>query len=104
MNLIPQAHAEVSIGSEFGPATYFKSLSDLINVLLPNVLTIAGIIAFIAVIVTGFKVISGAGDAKAQESSKGAFTAAVIGLIIIFGAYFFIQIFETLLGIPLLQI
>jgi hypothetical protein len=106
MNLIPPAYAEVNIQSIFGPTkdNGFLTLGSLVNVLLPNILTIAGIIAFLAVIVTGLKVISSSGDAKAQESSKGAFTAAMIGLIIIFGAYFFIQIFETITGIPLLQL
>ena len=106
MNIIPPAYA-VDIKSIFGPTSgdtgAFTTLGGLVNVLLPNILIIAGIICFLAVIVTGLKVIQSSGDAKAQEGSKGALTAAIVGLIIIFGAYFFVQIFETIVGIPLLH-
>ncbi len=102
--LIPQAHA-VDIGSIFGPAKDggFITVGSLINVILPNLLTIAGLIAFIAVVYTGIKVISSAGDAKGQEQSKGAFTAAIIGLMIIFGAYFMIKIVSTITGYDILN-
>lgn len=93
----------VSIRDCFPIADSFPTLSSLVNVLLNNALTIAGVIAFVAVVITGLKIIQSAGDAKAQEQSKGAFTAAVIGLIIIIGAYFILQIAETLLGYPILN-
>ena len=102
-SLIQPVYADVDIKTVFGPAINFPNVGSLVSVLLPNILLIAGIIAFIAVIFSGIKVISSAGDAKAEEANKGAFTAAVIGLIIIFGAYFFLQITGTIVGFNFLN-
>ncbi len=102
--LIPTAHAQVDIQSAFGPAKYFFSIGNLVNVLLPNVLTVAGAIALVAVVITGIKTIQSAGDAEAEKTShnKQAFTAAVIGLILIFGAWWIIKIVETVTGLSIL--
>ncbi len=102
--LVNPVYADVDIGSKFGPAQGgLRDVSTLINVIARNVLMIAGIIAFIAVIVAGIRVITSAGDVKAQEENKGALTAAVIGLLLIFGAYFILQIVSAILGFNLLN-
>lgn len=94
----------IDIGNTFGPTSggpqSFRTLGGLISVLLPNILTIAGVVAFIGVVIAGFNVIHHAGSGEAEKASKDkqAFTAALIGLIIVFGAYFLIQIVGTLVG------
>ena len=103
--LIPPAYADINIGDTFGPAKTFPSFGQLINILLPNVLTIAGVIAFIFVIVAGFKMVThaGSGDAKELEGDKNALTSALIGLLLIFCAFFIIQVMSILLGYNILS-
>lgn len=97
--------APVDIGQKYGPAKSFPSFGDLVNVIVRNILTIAGIIALVAVIIAGFQIISGAGKMEGEKAAKGAgaFTAAVVGIIIIFSAYFIVQIIEKILGYPILN-
>jgi len=98
--------ADVAIKDSFPPAKNFFSLGSLINVLLPNALTFAGIIALIFVVVAGFTFISHAGQGKSEQAGKDkqAFTAAIIGLMIIFGAYLFVTtIVQKLIGYSLIK-
>lgn len=102
-DFIVRKAAAAEIAEHFGPAKSFPTVSDLVNVLLRNALVLAGIIAFVATVYSGIKFIQSAGDAKATEQNKGAFTASVIGLIIIFGAYFIVTNIGIIVGIPLLN-
>ena len=101
--LTKPALAQVSIKDKFPPASNFPTISQLINVILPNLLVLAGVIGFLFVVIAGIGIISSAGSGEAEKVSKGkqAFTAAVVGLIIIFSAYFIINIVETLTGLSI---
>lgn len=98
--IVRTALADVDIGNTYGPAKTFPTVGDLLNTLVPNLLTVAGVIAFISVVVAGLGVISHAGKGEGEKTAKSsqAFTAAIVGLIIIFGAYFILKIIETLTG------
>lgn len=95
----------VDIANVFGPAKYFKTVGDLTNVLLPNILMITGVIALIAVLITGVRFIqhAGSGDAKQAQQDQGAFTAAITGLIMIFGSFWFLQIAGVITGFDFLN-
>ena len=90
----------VSIEENFAPAKNFPTLGSLISVFLPNALLVAGIIVFIMVVLGGFAVITGAGsgDPHNQEKAKSFLTYALIGLMIIFGAYWILQIINFITG------
>jgi hypothetical protein len=102
--LVPKAQA-VDIKDVFGPATTFPTVGALINVIVKNILTIAGILALVAIVFSGLQIIIRAGNMEGEKAaqSKGAFTAAIVGIILIFGAYFILQIVETILGYPILN-
>jgi hypothetical protein len=94
MRFIKPAYA-VDIAQEWRFATVgFKSIGELISFLLPRAMIVAGIIFFILIILAGFSVITSAGgdDPHAQEKAKAFLTQAVIGLIIIFGAFWILQL------------
>lgn len=103
--LVKKAYADVVIGDNFSPAKDFPTIGSLINVLLRNVLTIAGVIAFVIVVIAGLNVIShaGSGDAQQLEKDQKAFTGAIVGLVLIFGAFFIIQLISTILGYNILS-
>lgn len=100
------ANAGVDIGSVWKFATTFPSLSSLVTFFLPRALLFGGIIFFGLVIFAGFQFFatSGSDDAHAKEKWREILTYGVIGLIIIFGAFWVLQIInvitnETLRGI-----
>lgn len=103
--LIPKAFAQIKIEDSFGPAQNYNTVGALVNVLLKNIFTIAGVIALLGIVISGLNLIVHAGNAEAEKTNKdrAAFTAALVGLIIIVGAYFFIQIIEVLTGIKILS-
>lgn len=85
----------------FPPAKSFPDLGSLINVIMPNILTIAGIILFIIIIIAGFQFISKAGKLEPAELQKtsGIITATIIGFIIIVAAYWLVRIIEIITGV-----
>lgn len=89
--------ADVDIGQvwQFSPAKGgFNSLADLMSFIFPRLLLLGGIIFFVLIVIAGIGVISGAGggDPHKAEQSKMFLTYAVIGLIIMFGSFWILQI------------
>ncbi len=104
--LIKDVQAQVDIGKTFVPATQgFTSLGFLVNVLLPNILTFAGVIALVGIVFAGIRFVQHAGAMEGEKAaqSQQAFTAAIIGLVIIFGAYFIIEIVSKITGFNILN-
>ena len=97
----------VNIGEVFAPAgeSGLTSITSIVNIIVKNAFTIAGVIAFFLLIFGGFQFIvsAGSGDSKQMEQSKKTITSAVIGLIVIFASYWIVQIIEVLTGIKLIS-
>jgi len=95
MNLVPHVYAQVDIADKWPLATGgYTSLGDLVTDLFPKVLIVAGIIFFFLIIFAGFSMLTAAGsqDAPAKEKWSHVLTQGVIGLIIIFAAFWIMQI------------
>ncbi|MCK4588586.1 hypothetical protein KAT60_02095 [Candidatus Woesebacteria bacterium] len=98
--------AQIDIGKEFGsPFGKDYGLADLVSIILSNALVVAGIILLFLLIFGGISMIMGAGQDNPEAAAKGkqAATSAVIGFIIIFAAYWIIQIIETVTGLNILE-
>ncbi len=103
--------ATVTIGPSI-PLGNGRSLSDtfpnvgvLLNILLKNSLTIISLLLLILLIVGGIQFIMGAGsdDPKKAQAAKSMITDALIGFVIVFCAYFIIQIIEVVTGLNILN-
>lgn len=83
----------------------FPTLGSLISILLKNSLTVVGIILLVLLISGGLMFIIGAGnqDSKKSAQSKSMITDALIGFLVVFLAYFIIQIVETITGLHILN-
>lgn len=83
----------------------YSSLSQIIGPLLKNSLTLAGIIFLALIIFGGIGMIAsaGSGDQKKAEQSQKTITSAIIGFIVVFSAYFIIQIITVLTGVEILN-
>jgi len=94
----------VVIKDIFGPAKAFDTFGALVTIIVKNAFVIAGVIAFLLLVFGAFTIImgAGAGDTKQLEKGKQAITGAVIGLIVVIGSFWIVQILETLTGISLL--
>jgi len=70
---------------QLSPAKGITDIGTLVNIILRNSFTIAGIITLFLLIFGGFGFImaAGSGDAKGMQKGKQAITGALIGLALI---------------------
>lgn len=80
----------------------FDNPVDLINLLVPNIFIIAGTVMLFLLIGGGFTIITG-GGAEAVNKGKQQITLAILGFLIMFGAYWIIQIIELITGVKILS-
>lgn len=75
------------------------TLGKIISNLLPYIFAAAGILLFIYLLIGGFQLLTSAGEPKTIEEAKSKITNAIIGFVIIFIAYWLIQVVQTIFGI-----
>lgn len=109
INFIPKVYA-VDIESNFwlgegaGHQTLSgKTLSSFIGPLIQDIFVLAGVILLILLIFGGVTFImnAGSGDKEGMEKGKNALTMAILGFIIIFAAYWLVQIVQYITGIEI---
>lgn len=101
MKKIAAVDKGVDIGKEFAsPWGVDKQLGDLVSVVISGALIIAGVIVLFLFIFGGLGMIAGAGQDNPQKAAQGkqAATSAVIGFVIVFGAYWVIRLIEVITG------
>ncbi len=83
----------------------FPNLSVLVNLILNNALTIASVLLLVLLIFGGISLILGAGasDPKKTQQGQKTVTSALIGFLVVFLAYFIIQIIEVVTGLKILN-
>jgi len=83
-----------------------NSPGDLISILIPNAILVAGLIFLFMILFAGFKMVVGAGkDQNAQDAAKAknALTWSVVGFLIVVLGYFILQLIGAMLGINFIQ-
>jgi len=101
MNLL--AAIGIPIGETFkSPFGQTQSIGDLVSILLRGSMTVAGIIILFFIVFGGISMIAGAGSDNPDQAAKGkqALTAAAIGFVVVFVAYWIIRIIEVIAGKP----
>lgn len=91
--VVPATNAPIDINSKN------LSLGSIISSVLPYIFTIAGILLLVYLIFGGFQLMLSRGDPKAAQSAKSHITNALIGFIIIFIAFWVVQLFGQVLGL-----
>lgn len=78
-------------------------IGDLVTIIASNAVFIAGMIVTVLIIFAGIKIIQSGGNVSPENMAKGrmAATAAIVGLIIVFSAYWIVQFIEFLTGIDI---
>ncbi len=98
--------AAVNIGSTFNsPFGQSKTLGDLTSLVVRGGFVIAGVLILFFILFAGFQIIAGAGtnDPKSAEQGKQAATAAALGFVIVFVAYWIVRLIEVLTGASLIS-
>lgn len=99
--------SQVPIGTTFGSpfVENGKTIGDLVSVGIGIAFVIAGIVLLVSFIIAGVGLISGAGQNNPEKLEKGkqALTSTVIGFVVVFVAYWIVQLIETLTGVNLLS-
>ncbi len=75
------------------------SLGEIITKLLPYLFAIAGILLLLFLLYGGISLMLSRGEPKAVQAAKDKITGAVVGFVIVFIAYWLVQIIITLLGL-----
>lgn len=111
-NFTPQVYAKeenegINLGEEFTVGTnetglvkdIFKTPADMVNLIANNLMVLGGIILFFMIIMAGFKFIKD--DTKAKQESKDIMKAAIGGFVLLFSAYWIVQIVQVITGAKL---
>lgn len=96
----------MNIGSYFNsPIGKSIGAGELVGIIISNAIGIAGLIMVFLMVAGGIAIISGSGSDNPEQAAKGkqAVTYALIGFLIIFAAYWIIQIVEQLTGFGILN-
>lgn len=88
---------------EFVEPTEFKlrdaTIGDVVSRLFPLILAVAGLILFVMLLWGGYNLMFSGGDPQKAQSAKQKVTAAIIGFVIVFTAFFVTQAVNFLFGI-----
>jgi hypothetical protein len=87
-------------GSTDPNAPTFRTPADIINRAVKlYAFPAAGLILFVMLVWGGFEMVLNASSSKSQDAGKQRITAAVIGFVILFSAYWIIQLLQAIFGI-----
>jgi len=80
------------------------SPAEIINLVVPLIFAIAGIVLFIMFVAGGLTIFTSGGNPEGIKKGQGRIVSALIGLVIIFAAYWIVQLVEYSLGLNLLGV
>lgn len=83
------------------PEGALSNIPQLMSWAIQLLFVIAGLVAFVYLLLGGIKWITSGGDKAAVEGARGQIIQALIGLVVVFAAWGMIVLVEKLLGIGL---
>lgn len=100
---VPQAHAQLRnfknyTGSNPPPAV-IKDFEIVFNNIVQVAAYLGGIVAFIYLVIGGFRYLNAGGDPKAAAQAKATITYAVIGLVGLLAAWIILRLIQATTGV-----
>lgn len=77
------------------------NIGSIISALLPYIMSIAGLILFFILISGGFTLLTSNGNPESVKKGQQQIVAGIIGFVIIFTAYWLIQLVQIIFGVKL---
>ena len=92
-------------GGSNTPLTELKGIGSLVSVVVQASFVLAGVLLLFFFIFGGISIIAGAGKDNPEQAAKGkqAITSAVLGFIVVFAAYWIVQLIELITGVVILN-
>ncbi len=81
----------------------FSNIGAILNEAIPFIFAFAGIGLLLMLLSAGFNFLTSAGDPKKLEAGKQRLTNALVGFLIIFVAYWAVQMAGVIFGIKEIQ-
>lgn len=75
------------------------TVGSILAALLKYVLPLAGIGLLVVILSAGFTLLTSGGDTKAMDKGKAMLTNGILGFVIIFAAYWIVQLAGIVFGI-----
>ena len=88
-----------AIQSKAGISLPFSDVGGLITLALKYIFTFAGIALLVYFIFGGFHLFTSGGDQRKIAEGQAAITNALLGFLIVFVAFWIVQLFGNLLGL-----
>ena len=111
LRLIPQAYAQCDPGQDGGVSLsdclplnrqgdlvsdVYTNPSILVNLLVRNVFVVSGLVIFLMIVYAGFLFIQD--TAKGKDKALEIAQNALLGFVVLFGAYWVVQLVQILTG------
>ena len=84
--------------NEFSPARLFENFGDLATTIITVLVSFAGALSIIFIIIAGFKFVTSSGDEKKLASASSTLTYAIIGLAVTILAFVILRIVQHFIG------
>ncbi len=97
--MIAQIDFNTLKGALPNPTAYPDNISDIISTALKLIFPAAGVLLLFYLIMGGFSLMTSGGDPKGMQAAKGQISSALIGFVIVFAAYWIVQIIGIILGL-----
>lgn len=94
-----QAWSGVCVDTNNPDVATIQGLQCLVANILSVFLTLLGIVAFIMMVVSGFRLLVSAGNSQATEKAKNSVTYAVIGLVVAVSAFIILNLIARFTGV-----
>lgn len=89
-------------GAIEGPVK-FGNIGAILDAAMPLVFGFAGLGLLLMIISAGYTLLTSAGDAKQMDAGKQRLTYAIVGFLVIFVAYWSVQLAGKIFGIAEIQ-
>jgi len=81
-----------------GPLVGINNLGDVVNKLIPFVMSFAGILLFLILVWGGFDFMTSQGDAAKIKSARAKITAGIIGFVLLLLSYLITRLLSFMFG------
>ncbi len=82
-----------------GPLKGINNLSDVINIIVKNLILIAGVILFLILIIGGYGFITSAGNPEKLKSARAKISTGIIGFVLLIVSYLIVKLISVIFGL-----
>jgi len=95
-------YAQIDIANQFAPAAKVNTISSLLNVALPLLMTGAGLICLVMMLFAGLNIITHGDNPDAIKKAYSTITYSVMGLVIVVISFLAVRLLGKMLGVEML--